>query len=192
MITKKNGRAADTGATKKNNAPDKRTDGSAINARVERWRGHIEKELARYAAHGADIPAAWFEEIEQRPMADVITDWVCRERGVGVAEPDIWQQYNLKTDDDYERDNTRARNEHEKRVTRAAVASCLYNHIRLFPVGDELHEFIRHFYRAGDFGIDAAVVRAVKSALAWERDADANAAHCKNVREAIAREARRR
>lgn len=142
--------------------------------RVERWRGHVAEIVANHDARGVDIPSAWFEEIEGRPMVDVITDYICRTRGVGVANPQLGVKLNHEGDCEYETYNTRTSNVHEREVASCAVMYHLdYHHNRFTE--DETHELIRRFYRKGDCGIDNAVFRAVESALAWERDADANA-----------------
>lgn len=142
--------------------------------RVERWRGHVAEIVANHDARGVDIPSAWFEEIEGRPMVDVITDYICRTRGVGVANPPLGVKMNHEDDCDFETYNTRTRNAHEREVASCAVMLHLdYHHNRFTE--DKMHELISRFYRKGDCGIDNAVFRAVESALAWERDADANA-----------------
>lgn len=143
--------------------------------RVERWRGHVAEIVTNHDARGVDIPSAWFEEIEGRPMVDVITDYICRTRGVGVANPPLGVKLNHEGDCEYETYNTRTRNVHEREVASCAVMYHLDYHQYRFTE-DETHELIRRFYRKGDCGIDNAVFRAVESALAWERDADANAA----------------
>lgn len=142
--------------------------------RVERWRGHVDKIVTNHDARGVDIPSAWFEEIEGRPMVDVITDYICRTRGVGVANPPLCVKMNHEDDCDFETYNTRTRNAHEREVAYCAVMFHLDYHNHRFTE-DTMHELIRRFYRKGDCGIVNAVSRAVESALAWERDADANA-----------------
>jgi len=145
----------------------RRSNHTTTAARVERWRGHIIKELAAYAERGNDIPAAWFEEIERRPMVDVLTDFVCEHRGIGVTNPNPEQQYHLDIDENYERTHTRTRNNHENYIASFAVMVHLRNDTEL-PIDDTMRELVRRFYRAGDCGIDAAVARAVRSALKTE------------------------
>jgi len=149
---------------KKSNSNTNRNSNTNTAARVERWQGHIVKHLAAYAAHGADIPAAWFEEIEGRAMADVLTDSICKQRGIGVTNRTPEQQMNFELDENYERAATRTRNAHESDVAYMEVMAHLHNDTRL-PIDDTMHALVRKFYRAGDCGIDAAIVRAVQYAV---------------------------
>lgn len=147
------------------NSNSKANTNSNNTTRRERFHAHVVKSLAHHAAHGADIPAAWFEEIERRPMADVVTDWVCKQRGIGVKHPNATQAMHLADDEDMERGNVRARDNWEHEIATVAVMHHLANRTKL-PIGSDLQKLIRAFYRKGDCGIDSAVVRAIKAAIA--------------------------
>ena len=169
-----NGRAAVNGA-KKNENTNAGTPGW-----VARWRRHVADAIDRRggepdaAKHGLDVPPKWMEEVEGRPMADVVTDWLCAKRGIGAERPTPEQEVNLMVDEHYETEGTvRGRNAHERETAVFAVMSHLANHTRL-PVGEDLHDLVRLFYRRGDCGIDDAVVRAIRYAVAKEREARAD------------------
>ena len=145
----------------------------------ERWHRHvvvrleINAECNRENGHFTYIPQKWLEEIEGRPLADVITDWLCEDHGLGVKNPTPHQKYNIETDAFYESAGTRARNAHDKEVANIAVA-CHTEVLRCFVNDDELHDFIRHFYHKGDRGMDWAIARAVTCALKLEKKANAS------------------
>lgn len=147
--------------------------------RVTRWRRHVADAIERTdgnpnaVKYGMDIPSKWFEEVEGRPMADVVTDWLCENRGIGEENPSPEQEYNQMIDRSYARGTTRQQNIHMRETAHMAVMFHLTNHTRL-PVGEDMHDLVRLFYRKGDRGIDNAVVRAIKCAIAWEREARAN------------------
>jgi len=144
----------------------KRITTNTTAARIERWRGHVAKRLTSCNANGVDIPAGWLEEIERRPMVDVVMDWLCKDRGIGVTNRNPDQQYNFQLDEDYERAATRTRNNHEREVALMAVMAhvgvAFYN---VMPCDETMHALVRKFYHAGDCGIDAAIARAVVFAV---------------------------
>lgn len=127
-----------------------------IKARRLRWRKHVADTIARTdAAKSAYcVPSAWLEEIECRPMVDVIVDWIAKDRASGIE---------AMIDADYESAPTRTRNAHEKDISRTAV---VFHLTRPNGVdGDDIRRLVREFYRAGDCGLDNAIRRAVSCAL---------------------------
>lgn len=133
--------------------------------RRERWRKHITKKLEALAGLDAFTPPEWLEEIEGRPIADVILDAMSRDRGFGIAEPTPDQQYRAEIDNGFERNaTTRGRNAHERDVAELFVVAFLDRHGQHVP-GDRLRELVRKFYRKGDFGLGAAIRRAILAGL---------------------------
>lgn len=132
--------------------------------RRDRWHRHIVVEIERCEKYKGCVPAKWFEEIEGRPMADVICDHLASDRGFGVKNPSLSQKYYAEVDDSYEMESVRIRNNHERENARNAVFFHLQK--RDYHIDPRhLRRLIRRFYRVGDCGIDAAIARAVKCAL---------------------------
>ena len=135
--------------------------------RRDRWHRHIATEIERRKGYEGYIPAKWLEEIEGRPMTDVICDWLANDRGFGVKNPSPIQKYRAEVDDSYEAESVRVRNNHEREEAGMAV----YFHLKkrdCYIKPGHLRQFIRRFYRAGDCGIDAAIARALELSLRKE------------------------
>lgn len=158
-----------------NTAAERSTTKTTTETRRDRWRRHIVARLAKIKNCKGYIPAKWLEEIEGRPAADFITDWLANDRGFGVKNPTPAQKYHAEVDAYYEtEESTRIRNNHEREEAEQAVFTML-NNDALHGLSDRSRDFVRRFYRPGDRGLNAATLRAVKCALDWEREAEANA-----------------
>lgn len=166
-------RTADTKATRRN--ARSRTGGKSVRIRPEagtlreRWRICVERELAEIDGNGCYVPAAIIEEAEGRPMADVITDHICRLHGYGVADPTDEQSYHRKIDAWYENKATdRARRSHEAETARQETFHCM---LMLAPMhrslmtDAQLRTFVSRFYRRGDYGLGPAVGRAILASV---------------------------
>jgi len=108
----------------------------------------------------------FFEEVEGRPMADVITDHLCHERGCGNFDCSDYSAILRLEDSRYEAKPDCIRNRHERNVAEAEAGKFLLN---IFPTENltdqELHELIRRFYKPGDIGLRSACGRAILSAV---------------------------
>lgn len=142
-------------------------DGSET--RRERWHRNVVERLAvNVECNGKGkglifIPQKWIEEIEGRPLADVITDSICHKRGDGVKHPTAEQKHNRGIDDSYDEAPTHIRNAHYKEVAETAVF--FHTSARRYTANRQLHDFMRKFYRKGDCGLDNAIARAVSFAI---------------------------
>ena len=161
------------GSSKTMNAKHKKTvtKTASTKTRRDRWREHIERVLAdnaecnRRNGRLTFIPSGWIEEVEGRPLVDVILDWICDVRGYGVKNPNPLQKIHFKVDEMREREySKRMRDKGECEDVRREVASHTLHYV--YYVSDrDLHAFIRKFYHKGDVGMDSAIGRAVKAAL---------------------------
>ena len=171
---KRNMRTADTKATRRN-ASSRTTGGKSGGIRTEagtlreRWRICVERELAAIDGNGCYVPAAIIEEAEGRPMADVITDHICRLHGYGVADPTPEQINNREIDAWYENKATdRARRNHIAETARQETFHCM---LMLAPMhrglmtDAQLRTFVSRFYRRGDYGLGPAVCRALLASV---------------------------
>ena len=155
------------------NAKQKKTVTKTANmkTRRDRWREHIEMRLAdneecnRKNGKLTFIPSGWLEEVEGRPIADVILDWICFDRGFGVKNKTFLQKFRFDCDEEIEKVySARKRDNSEREDARTAVESHTLHYARYVSDRD-LHAFIRKFYHKGDVGMDSAIGRAVKAAL---------------------------
>ena len=133
--------------------------------RRERLRKHITRELKSLDGLDAFTPPEWFEKIEKRPIVDVILDVMCRERGFRVEDPTPEQKLFAEIDDGVERNaTTRGRNAHERELARFFVLVFLDKRGGYVPA-ERLRELVHTFYQKGDFGLCAAVRRAILAGL---------------------------
>lgn len=138
--------------------------------RRERWHRHVSARLAEIATNcpiGDYFPGELIEQAEGRPLADIITSRLCRERGLDVTTPSIDQAERLADDLNFEECETiRTRNAHERRVARDAVNTILHKPFPrdLFTYA-ELQQLVRKFYRQGDRNISLAIERAARAAV---------------------------
>jgi len=141
-------------------------------ARIERWRTiatRLFNEVKAYHTKALDVLAY---AANMSPVEYVI-EYMSEKRGMnggGVNE------FHKRTKDvENETMSTRSRNLEEKMAVREAymdVAIGDYDHF----TKEELLTLAQRFMRKGEWTFGAAIIRAAKSGIAWERDADTNAA----------------
>ena len=136
------------------NTPDRRA----------RWRRHVSERLGQIRDVESMIPQDWIETAEGRPLADLITDLICRERGYGVKDPDEIQKYRREVDDEMERGNIRARNNEERSTARMSTDILLMGTGHVPARSEAMHRLIVRFYRPGDCGIANSITRAIEAA----------------------------
>lgn len=105
--------------------------------------------------------------------AAFISSKLIEERGLG-SRRDEEAMFRRWSDDLYENGTSRSRNDHEKQETQGAIALFC----KFYPAGlttDEKVEVVRRFFRKGDASLSKAEGRAIRCALEWEREVDANA-----------------
>lgn len=139
--------------------------------RAARFKNHAEKAVAKMSGHDRALLDAAAEAVGMDATA--LVAWqLTEERGLGERR-DSEAEYNRWIDDEYESETTIRRNNHEREVARTTAA--VYG---LFgPAGltdAEEVEVVRRFFRKGDVSLSKAEGRAIRCALEWEREADAN------------------
>lgn len=135
--------------------------------RRERWHVQIRKALAEVSANKNFLPPDMFEEVEGRGLSDVIADRVCEIRGYGVKCPDEEQKFQNEIDTWYEEtvDEERLR-ERDCDIAHFAVYHFLMVRCPFDEIGpNEQRQFVRKFYRPGDYGLIAAERRAILTAI---------------------------
>lgn len=128
-----------------------------IASRRARWRGHVANLIAECDAnkYGCYVKSSLFEEVEGRPLVEVILDSMVRGRSSG---------FNASVDRDYDNAPTRTRNNHDRQIVCTSVHFHLERDARFSE--DDILGLVRRFYRRGDVGIKAAIHRAVRQAVA--------------------------
>ena len=159
-------RQSRTSATRHNRRTSTHTN------RLNCWRDMIRRSVVQHS-DAYHIPPQYIEEIEGRPVADIMLDLIATWRGVGVDSPNAEQTYNRDVDDMIERDYRApiVRKHHEK-IVRAEVHRFLALEFPPdFMNGENLRAFLRKFYRKGDIGMREAVKRAVLASIGREAEA---------------------
>lgn len=145
------------------NTKTRRTETNTPDRRA-RWRRHVCDRLAQIRDIDCMIPQDWIETAEGRPLADLITDHICRERGYGVKDPDELQKFHRDADDKIERGNIRARNNEERSTARTSTDLLLLGTGHVPARSEAMHRLIVRFYRPGDYGISESITRAIEAA----------------------------
>ena len=160
-----NGRAAATGA-------QNTTTASKRNARAARFKALAAEIVAKTNADNRALLDAAAEAAGMN-AADFIAWQVIEERGLGKRR-DNEAKFNREIDDRYEEESTLRRRNHEREKISCLVAMYGMFHAAGLTRAEEI-EVVRRFFQKGDRHLAEAEGRAIRCALEWEREADANA-----------------
>lgn len=160
-----NGRAAATGA-------QNTTTASKRKARAARFKALAAEIVAKTKADNRALLDAAAEAAGMN-AADFIAWQVIEERGLGKRR-DNEAKFNRWIDDRYEAESTLRRNNHEREKIRCLIAMYGMFHAAGLTRAEEI-EVVRRFFQKGDRHLAEAEGRAIRCALEWEREADANA-----------------
>lgn len=128
-----------------------------IAARSHRWRRAVEKRIRECDANqsGYYLKSSLFEQIEGRPLVDVIMDSLMAGRSKGIS---------AYIDRDYDEAPTRCRNRHDREVASFPVHIRLVNWRRIDERTAEA--IISKFGKPGDVGIEDMIERAIRQIVA--------------------------
>lgn len=134
-------------------------------ARRGRWLRIASKLVGADRENEKMIPAAWFEEVEGRPLEEVVVDRLAESRGLAGVSDDPLRSDALAEDGRLERIGGRSLAAHDRDIVRVAVREFTLPLLNFALNRREQRAFVRRFYVAGDFGIHAAKARALRFAV---------------------------
>ena len=139
--------------------------------RAGRFAALAEKIVAKMNGHDRAMLDVAAETVETTAAA--LVAWqLTEERGLGKRRDDE-AMYHRWNDDTYEAQSTLRRNNHEREV--AGSTAAVFGMFGSAGLTDaEQVEVVRRFFRKGDHSLAEAEGRAIRCALEWEREADAN------------------
>ena len=158
--------------TKKNTAGRKANNTNTASQRKER-RARFEEHASAIVAKMNDEPRTLLEAaaaVAGMTAAALVAWQTAEERGLGSRHT-LEAEANLKADDGYEAETTRARDNHESEVVRNVAA--VYGIRAAGLTQDEELAIVRRYFRKGDGTLAPAEARAMKAALAMPSPNDA-------------------
>ena len=153
----------------KSNKVNKGKEIATEKERRERFKRFVSECVSSGRDNTAFMPIDEVEKIEGRSIVEVITDHLCRCRGIGVLNKDSQQKYYYEIDKYYDGVSLRLRNNHEKEEARHAVHHFVWSPVNFnmnFEFSSkDITRFVREFYRRGDYGFSDAARRALEFAI---------------------------